>query len=927
MTMSDKKRDRNNGNEKTPAPSPNRRNTKTQRQETTAIEAETKDKEMNEIGQKDETVSNLSDKFNGASNDWKKRINAGVSSGWEITIPPPPSSDWDRLSATKKKDTEGFLSEDLKQTRWPLIIKDGWKDLKFLYQMDEKKTYWKELSDGLKRDTGNILQRKYAKAFKCILAFSSTEPKHLPGASIRTESIFLPDSVMTELWLASITVFGFTKKVIPVVFAKTDKIAPTTTAWKERDTAQAKGFTKDDLFKEGSDSAHDLCRATKNKLLKEGQDLVHWYTLFKKTNDKTDLTKEESKALYLAMKLAKTDPLLLVGWNDGYLQANEITTAWAGAYKLFGGAWKALVKFQGVEKPASAIKTPKYSAATVSTEANEAAIETDVETVEEEIPSTVKKNPYYVERKPPQPPKGKEKKKSWKHVTFLKARLSAYWDSNSMNYGQAMTLMLTEWVRMIDILIDKDPLCTVIVPWSDTDFGRAPLTKKSTKPVSKDGVAKKYADDFFLSKRQGGQFIRFRLGHNKPISWYLESPDVMKELEEQGISVYEDKIQDANVSIAGWAAGPVLGRNALEDIEQILQNHPIFEHNKIKYIELRVQQVRLSKGAWVKGEPRPVAVHFFVRARDAAKARKALNIIYPSKPKKDYPGGVQWRFVTNVMDPYFPKTTTSIKKAKNLRMKQQQFQKDMRSTPTMTIKNLYYRLTVEPYVTLAQVLMNWRSAKEPGKRLFLHVEQSWDQTELYYHHSMESEAEQVVPLLPLVLEQEYGPRAWNWFNDNAKDFLGGYEYNMETQQVTLKEEDINAAVDQEWEQSMGDDYNGEISDDEEGDNEYIIDIGHIILDATDRQRILDDESVGTMKSTAEALMQTPPGWEDDEDLPGKDARMKDVGGSTSTPSTLTSSNLSVENMTPQQLQALVKQASDKLNNIKLASTQEGGEAK
>ena len=111
-----------------------------------------------------------------------------------------------------------------------------------------------------------------------------------------------------------------------------------------------------------------------------------------------------------------------------------------------------------------------------------------------------------------------------------------------------------------------------------------------------------------------------------------------------------------------------------------------------------------------------MAVHFFIPARDAAKARKVLNMIYPSKPKKDYPGGVQWRFVTNAMDPYFPKTTTSIKKAKNLRMKQQQFQKDMHSTPTMPIKNLYYRLTVEPYVTLAQVLMNWRSAKEPGNR-------------------------------------------------------------------------------------------------------------------------------------------------------------------------------------------------------------------
>ena len=150
---------------------------------------------------------------------------------------------------------------------------------------------------------------------------------------------------------------------------------------------------------------------------------------------------------------------------------------------------------------------------------------------------------------------------------------------------------------------------------------------------------------------------------------------------------------------------------------------------------------------------------------------------------------------------------------------------------------------------------------------------------------------------------------------------------MESQQVTLKEDDINAVVDQAWEQSMGEEYNGEISDEEDGDNAYVIDIGHIILDATDRQRILDDESVATMKSMAKAMMQTPQGWEDDDNSPVKDMTMKEVGGSTSTPSTLTSSTLSVENMTPQQLQELVKQASEKLNNIKLMSTQEGGKTK
>jgi hypothetical protein len=139
MTETDKKRERNNGNEKTPAPSPNRRNTKTQRQETMASEAGKKDVVMTEVQQKDGPVSNLNEKFKGATNDWKKRIKAGISSGWEITLPPPPSRHWDNLSATKKKDTEGFLAEDLKQSKWPLLLKDGWKDLKFLYQLDEKR--------------------------------------------------------------------------------------------------------------------------------------------------------------------------------------------------------------------------------------------------------------------------------------------------------------------------------------------------------------------------------------------------------------------------------------------------------------------------------------------------------------------------------------------------------------------------------------------------------------------------------------------------------------------------------------------------------------------------------------------------------------------------------------------------------------------
>ena len=84
------------------------------------------------------------------------------------------------------------------------------------------------------------------------------------------------------------------------------------------------------------------------------------------------------------------------------------------------------------------------------------------------------------------------------------------------------------------------------------------------------------------------------------------------------------------------------------------------------------------------------------------------------------------------------------------------------------------------------------------KHLFLHVvEQTYEETTLYFHSMVEEEAGQLVPFLLIILEQEYGPRAWNWFDKSAKDFLGGYEYDLENHRVIMKEEDTNAGVDKD----------------------------------------------------------------------------------------------------------------------------------
>ena len=317
-----------------------------------------------------------------------------------------------------------------------------------------------------------------------------------------------------------------------------------------------------------------------------------------------------------------------------------------------------------------------------------------------------------------------------------------------------------------------------------------------------------------------------------------------------------------------------------------------------------------------------MAIHFFVRSRDTAKARKVLNAIYPSKPRKDYPGGVQWRFVTNVADPYFPKTPKSMKKAERLRAKQEQFNREIDSVSTQNIKNLHHCLEVAPYVTLAQVLMNWRSAKDPEKRLYLHVEQTYEETKLFYHSSVAEEASQLAPFLPIILEQEYGPRAWNWFDDRAKDYLGGYEYDLDQHKIIMRDEDINEDVDNNWDQSVGDNVDlGDLTDEDDDEDGLVIDIGLIVLDAkNNRQRILDDESVASMKSTAEAMMRTPRGWAGSEDNEVKDASMKEAETvSTSTPSTLSTQGFNVNAMTQEDLEKFMQQAAEKLKLTKIAS--------
>jgi hypothetical protein len=79
---------------------------------------------------------------------------------------------------------------------------------------------------------------------------------------------------------------------------------------------------------------------------------------------------------------------------------------------------------------------------------------------------------------------------------------------------------------------------------------------------------------------------------------------------------------------------------------------------------------------------------------------------------------------------------------------------------------------------------------------------------------------------------------------------------------------------------------------------------------------MDDESIASMKLTAEALMKVPLGWKDSDPVtPAKDADMKETETvSTATPSTLSTHEFDIETMPQNDLEKFMRQAAEKLKN-------------
>ena len=180
-----------------------------------------------------------------------------------------------------------------------------------------------------------------------------------------------------------------------------------------------------------------------------------------------------------------------------------------------------------------------------------------------------------------------------------------------------------------------------------------------------------------------GKRVRFQT--EEPI---VESCQTPKEPNhrEQDLDLSIGKGQSGeHTGIAGWFAGVIPASINIADIEEALQQHPLFQRHKIRHIEIRTQLIHIRSGRLSNKEPRVQALHITTSYQQVHILRQLLKRIY-SITAKEYPLDKKMWFVPNTADIRFPVSGTSIQMANILRAKQNRFSMDMINIPATSIK-------------------------------------------------------------------------------------------------------------------------------------------------------------------------------------------------------------------------------------------------
>lgn len=579
--------------------------------------------------------------------------------------------------------------------------------------------------------------------------------------------------------------------------------------------------------------------------------------------------------------MANTAPEQLPGWQPERktLNLNQFTIAWIAINNTLGGrTWKKEVswdetsiatKLTATIHPKRVRKKLKKNSKDGKTE-EQGKIRKKVETIN-----------WFVERDN----KVEEiitVNQTWSRptITFFKVQLPPTPKRKNDEFNQQdLNERVEDFFKFLDAIWEADP--SACVPTWFHKVKKEPLHNEIPQVIDQEFV-RPYVSFFYTTTLRGGSYIRFKLRHTNDVGEILNHPAIEWLADKRNIYLYKDKIQAVQVSQAGWSAGSINSRGGVRDLESILRNHPFAKTNKIENLEIRISQVAINvNDRKVPENKRVFAMHMYTDTKSTGAVRELCQMIYPAEPQEDYPMGRHMRFVPNMSDTRFIRPPEAKAKARQLRDRQRTFLKSIKPTQTSDILQLNRALKTPPYSSLMQTLTTWKSIEYPEENFLLFaVEESAQDVCFYYLEKNEEQAEAIIPLLGIVLEEEFGSTVWSWFTHSARVANNKYKYDKDTKMVINT---LDRQSKKEW--NLG------IKLDNEGISLsplFHIDIGDFNLNLKARGRPLGVNSIATMgfgrgkppeiiqeskqsqddESTVSALLVTRKentGWETDDD--------------------------------------------------------------
>lgn len=695
-----------------------------------------------------------------------------------------------------------------------------------------------------------------------------------------------------------------------------------TPAWKSFFKTEDKltSYSSDDVFGEGN-SIHNLARLGKVIRGLDSQaslTAAGWAALFEEAFSKTTLDHPKLPLLKtFGLRLALSMPQLTfdnAAWIGSCLRDREDTNAWTGAYLFFGSPWNTekfryfdQIKSKRPPSPlvhgkVTILTTPPRNPPSVtividspgsaSTDTVMTGKPTAVETQPDNPlePPTQKRLPkkvgflsrsFFLSKPFPLPrnqPKQLFKGQERKYNTFFKIRLPKM---ASKELGEQETEVLSNFKTLTGKLWETDPQL-LIYPWVDS-MATKPLKKGGPLPTNRD-VLKLYADNIYLMQGKS-PWLKLRAGHTKEHEIF-EDDAFRSALKELDMNFYKEKLQTKFTCRAGWLLGshPVAFNS--KNLEAAIEQLPEFKGIPI---EVRMEPVRTQRSSKpTKGSKMPAlirAAHVWTSWEKSASCRKALSDLYSKRNTDGFPLGVQGRFVPYTLDNRFITTPKTAQNVERMKSKQHKFNERTSTARNFTIIGLDY-ICPELGMTLREVIMGLRSSMQPERNLFVAVDHMTEHSSVIFafHQELAEEAVVIIPALPIIIEAKYGPAAWTWFNEDAKDYAAGFRWDTTKGLVSTEDARTDEIVD-EW---SSDEELADVAIDQPQRTE--IAPFNIVLGETGKNQYNDNYSIKSFKTACDPTAK------------GDGLSTASATASTSLSSVISPSTSTLSNETPQEEQ-------------------------